>query len=98
MSEGRGPSGQGRGDDDAQLRVLASAILYRACLRALAAGSSSPGARPSALEKMELHARVEEAAWGLPAPMVREVDGRDVDDGVPPGDGWQELVRRLVAP
>lgn len=95
MNEGLGPGAGGRGHD-AQLRVLASAILYRACLRALAP-SSAQGPKPSAQAKMELHARVEEAAWALPEAMLREVEDRDVDDGPPEGDAWRDLVRRLVA-
>lgn len=74
---------------DAQLRILASAILYRACLRSLRE-------RPSAEQKMALHARVEEAAWSLPEAMLREVEGRDVDEGAPEGEAWASLVRRLA--
>ena len=73
-----------------QLRILASAILYRACLRALTT-------KPSAEEKMAMHARVEEAAWALPDEMLREVEGRDVDDGPPDTQMWRDLVRRLSA-
>jgi hypothetical protein len=72
-----------------QLRLLASGILYRACLRSL------PRA-PTAEEKMALHARVEEAAWALPDAMLRAIEGRDVDDGVPDTDAWRELVGRLA--
>lgn len=73
---------------DVQLRLLASAILYRACLRALRAP-------PSAEEKMALHARVEVAAWEIPDAMLREVEGREVDDGIPEGDAWRALVAQL---
>ena len=45
---------------------------------------------------MALHARVEEAAWSLPDEMLREVEGRDVDDGVPETAAWRDLVARLA--
>ena len=73
-----------------QLRILASAILYRACLRALTT-------KPTAEQKMGLHARVEEAAWALPEEMLGEVEGRDVDEGPPDTQMWHDLVRRLSA-
>jgi len=74
---------------EVQLRILASGILYRACLRSLRE-------RPTPEQKMALHARVEEAAWALPDAMLREVEGRDVDDGAPAGEAWQRLVERLA--
>lgn len=76
---------------ETRLRVLASAILYRACLRAL----PKP---PTAAEKMALHARVEVAAWELPSEMLAEVDGRDVDDGLPASEPWRALVESLIVP
>lgn len=99
MTEGKGsgkreregsarPEGEGK-VPDVQLRVLASAILYRATLRAL------PRA-PTAEEKMRLHARVEERAWDLPADMIAEVDGRDVDDGPPESEQWRRVVTQLA--
>lgn len=78
---------------DVQLRLLASGILYRACLRAMAAAHA-----PSPEEKMALHARVEEAAWALPEGALRELEERDVDDGPPDTQMWRELVQRLVKP
>lgn len=75
--------------DDVQLRILASAILYRACLRSLKE-------RPTPEQKMALHARVEEAAWSLPNDVLAQVRGRDVDDGAPPTDEWRALVLRLA--
>lgn len=75
---------------DAPLRVLASAILFRALLRAWPE-------RPSVATKMRLHQRAEETAWSLPAGMLLLVDGRDVDDGVPATPEWASLVESLVA-
>lgn len=75
---------------DVQLRVLASGILFRACLRRLG--------RPTAEEKMELHRRVEEAAWSLSPALLVTLEGRDVDDGVPEGADWDALVQQLLAP
>jgi hypothetical protein len=76
---------------ETQLRVLAAAILYRASLRTLRAPSTAE-------QKMALHARVEEAAWDLAPEMLRGVDGRDVDDGIPDAPEWRSLVARLATP
>lgn len=73
---------------DAPLRVLASAILYRAVLRAL------PRA-PSVAEKMRIHQIVEERAWSLPAGEVALAEGRDLDEGPPPE--WHDIVQSLLA-
>jgi hypothetical protein len=75
---------------DAPLRVLASAILFRAVLRAWPE-------RPSAEQKMRIHQRAEEAAWALPKGMLLLVEGRDVEDGVPEAAEWTSLVATLVA-
>ena len=75
--------------DEVPLRLLASAILFRACLRAFPR-------KPTPEDKMRLHQRVEEAAWQLPIGMLLLVEGREVDDGVPESLEWQSLVDRLV--
>lgn len=68
---------------DVQGRVLLSAILYRATLRALAGELAGRGLPPpTAEEKMTLHRAVEERAWDLPDDALAMISGRDVDSGV----------------
>lgn len=77
--------------EDVQLRLLASAILFRTCLRAYPR-------KPTPEEKMALHRRVEETAWSLPSAMLAMIGDRDVDDGVPQTPAWERLVAELVKP
>ena len=75
--------------DHVQLRVLASGILFRAVLRALKRA-------PTPEQKMEVHRRVEDLVWQMSPALLIQVDGRDVDDGIPESLEWSAIVDALA--